>query len=160
MPAKFEFSLQPLLDRRKRTEEERQREHAQRRGAVERCALDLESLLQVRRNSIGELLESTRTSTTADLRLRDCHLLALESAIDNAQHRRAELAAACARAREALAVASRDRRAIEKLKERRREAFEAAQRRREELELDDANGRRYECRAQRLAERAAGRAAR
>ncbi len=159
MPAGFEFSLQPLLDRRERIEEERRRDLARCMNALERCAHEVESLARTQRRSLNELAQWARAAP-ADLRLRDRHLLALQTAIDTERRQYAQLEGACERARAALTAAGRERRTMEKLKERRHQAFSAAQTRREELELDDANARAHERRArERLVQRAAGRAA-
>jgi flagellar protein FliJ len=160
MAAKFEFSLEPLLDRRKRVEEACQREFARRRNDFERGVRELESLRKLERRSAQALGDSARASATADLRLRDRHLASLEAAVAGEVRRCAQLEAACERARDELIAASRERRALDRLKERRLEASEAARERREELELEEANARRRDRHTrERQAERTAGKAA-
>jgi flagellar protein FliJ len=159
MPAKFEFSLQPLLDRRKRIEEARQRDFVRSRRALADCAEELEALIEVRRRSARELSDAAHASPATELALRDRHLVAVEASIAAQRRRRAELETACERARDELIAASRERRVIEKLEARRRAAFDTERMRREELELDEGNARRRERDArERRAERAAGRA--
>lgn len=161
MPGKFEFRLQPLLDRRQRLEEEKQRRFAACRRAADECAGELERLGHAWQQGLRQLVESARLGPAADLRLRDGHLGALEAALVDERLRRSDLEAACERAREELIFANRSRRVIQKLKERRARAFEAEETRREELELDEANARRHERDARkRLVSRPAGRATR
>jgi flagellar FliJ protein len=144
MPAKFEFRLQPLLDWRKRVEQEKQRDFAAIGRIVEDCTLELERLADVRRQCTKQLGESARTRSPADLRLFDAHLRSLEAAMSAQRQRRYELEADWRRLRDELILANRERRVIEKLKERRRRAFEAEEARREEIELDETNARRYD----------------
>ncbi len=161
MPAKFEFRLQPLLDQRRRVEEEKQRNFASSRRAVEESVRELARLGNVRRNSLKQLVETALRRVTADLGERDAHLRWVEAALDEARRRRGEVEIACRRAREELIAASRERRVIEKLKERRLRAFETERARREEFELDDFNARRYDrALRERLTSRGAERAAR
>jgi flagellar protein FliJ len=160
MPAEFEFRLQPLLDSRKRIEQEKQRDFAAIRRIVEDIALELKRLADSRSRCMKQLGESARSRSAADLRLFDAHLRSLDAAIGAERRRRSELEANWQRLREELILASRERRVIEKLKERRRRAFEAKEARREELELDEANARRYDRAArERLARRQAESAA-
>lgn len=144
MARKFHFTLEPLLEHRKRIEEARQRELASRRSAVEACARELEQLNAARRRSLAGLGASAGDVSTADLRLRDEYLRAIDAAAATADDRRAELEAACRDARDELATAARDRRALEMLKERRRRIYEAEAARREEMELDESNARCHE----------------
>lgn len=141
MAARFEFRLQPLLDRRKRFEEEKQSNFAACRRAAEQCMDQLLQLSDDRRRFLKQLVETALTKPNADLRLRDAHLRCIEAAIDQTRRRREELNAACERAREELIAACRERRVIEKLKERLYRAYQSEQSRREELELDEANAR-------------------
>ncbi len=148
MPARFDFRLAPLLDHRKRVEEEKQREFAACRRAVDECRREVERLGGQRRRSIEQLAGSARTQSAAELRLRDAHLRRVELAISDERRRQGELCVASERARDELIAASRERRVVEKLRERRLRAFEAEAARCEELELDEANARRREkCRA-------------
>ena len=143
MPGKFAFRLQPLLEQRKRVEQEKQRDFAATRRIRDEGRRELERLADARRWFMQQLAASARAHPPAALRLRDAHLRSIESALDRQRGRLEELEAAYDRAREALLSASRERRVIEKLKERRQRDFEAEQTRREALELDDANACRY-----------------
>ncbi|MGB8908161.1 MAG: flagellar export protein FliJ [Candidatus Cybelea sp.] len=148
MPARFDFRLAPLLDHRKRVEEEKQREFAACRRAIEECRREIERLGGQRRRSIEQLVGSVRTQSARELRLRDAHLRRVELAIDDERLRQGELSVAYERARDELIAASRERRIVEKLKERRYRAYQAEAARCEEIELDEANARRREkCRA-------------
>jgi flagellar protein FliJ len=161
MPAGFEFRLQPLLDWRKRIEEEKQRSFAACRRKLDESRRRFEHLADARLAEANELADAVWCRPAAELRLRDAHLRYLDGAIDAQRLRGAELEAVCSSVREELIVATRDRRVIEKLKERRREALEAEEARRDELELDEANARCYERAArERPAQRRAERAAR
>jgi flagellar protein FliJ len=132
MPARFEFRLQPLLDARKRAEEEKQRNFASRRRALEENQEELDRLSRARRCEMKAL------------RLRGEELSYLDDAQQAQRRRRAGLEAAYERAREELIAASRERRILEKLKERWRRAYDSENARQEALELDDANARRHE----------------
>jgi flagellar protein FliJ len=156
----FAFGLQPLLDLRARVEEEKQRDFAACRRALDASRHEVERLAKARQRCTKELAESARARSAVDLRLRDAHLRYLERAVDAQRRRAVELQADCERSRQELMAASRERRVIEKLKERQRILFEAEEARREELELEDANARRHERAArERRARAQAGRAA-
>jgi flagellar protein FliJ len=142
MPAKFEFRLQPLLDWRKRLEEEKQREFSAVRNVLAQHSRELDELIATRVRCLRQLAESVLTRPATDLRVRDAHLRSTDEAIDAARRRRDGAEVEFLRARDALIAASRERRVIEKLKERRRLAFQAESARREEAELDEANARR------------------
>jgi flagellar export protein FliJ len=127
MPAEFRFSLQPLLDRRRRLEEEKEHAYVALWSEINTNLRDIARLNEA-------LREGTRTSRASDLAYVD-------AAIAAQRHRGTQLEAALERAREALTIASRERRAIEKLLERRRSTYEADCARREEIEIDEANAR-------------------
>lgn len=160
MGRQFAFGLQPLLELRARVEEEKQRDFAARRRALDASRHEIDRLVKARQRCTKELAESARARSPVDLRLRDAHLRYLERAIGAQRGRTVELSGECDRSREELIAASRERRVIEKLKERQRRLFEAEEARREELELDDGNARRHERAArERLARAQAERAA-
>jgi flagellar export protein FliJ len=144
MGGRFRFTLEALLHRRRRVEEEKQREFAACRRALEDGSRQLERLADSRRRCLERMTRSARAGTTPDVRLLDAIVLSLDSAAASGRERRTALEAACGRARDALIAATRDRRAIEKLKERHLRAFQAEEARRDELELDEANSRSYE----------------
>jgi flagellar protein FliJ len=130
----FEFRLEPLLESRKRIEEEKRRSFAACLRALDECAREA-GRLDVLRAGCRD---------AADLRLRDAYLRRLDGRSEALEARHCALAAELDRTQEELAAASRERRLIEKLKERRRRAFDAQEARRDALELDDANARRHE----------------
>lgn len=144
MPARFRFSLQPLLDLRTRVEEEKQRDFAASRRLLEDSDCELERLAAVYAQSLKRIVASIRTERSVDVRLGDSYLRFMQAAMSSERSRRRELQGTCDLAREALVAASRGRRVIEKLKERRRREFEASEARREELEIDESNARRHE----------------
>ncbi len=143
MPAKFEFHLQPLLDWRERLAEEKQRDFAACRRALDDCDGELARLAELRRKCAGQLAAAA-TGRAADLRLRDRHLRFLDAALAEQRRRRSELQSACEHARSELLSADRERRVLERLKARRRLTFEAQEARREELELDESNARSHD----------------
>jgi flagellar protein FliJ len=143
MPAKFKFYLQPLLDWRKRVADEKQREFASCRRALDDCSDELERLAGLGRRC-AEQLAAAATGCAADLRLRDAHLRSVDAALARQRRRLCELQTACELARDELVAASRDRRVLERLSERRRQAFEAQEARRDELELDESNARSHD----------------
>jgi flagellar protein FliJ len=142
MPGRFQFRLQPLLERRRRTEAEKQRDFAGRLRALERSMREIERLADARRCCAAALVARSGSAIATDLRLHEGYLAMLEAAIVRERRTRTELEAALNQARDELIAASRERRVIEKLKERRRHAFDAEETRREELAIDESNARR------------------
>lgn len=124
---RFVFSLEPLLERRARTEEERRQIFAIRQRAYDQAVREL--------SRIGRELAAGPHADCALLRF-------LSRAIETQAGIVAQRRAAVECARHELIAAVRERRVLEKLRERRVRAFDAAQARREELELDEANARR------------------
>jgi flagellar export protein FliJ len=125
----FQFRLQPLLDRRRREEEEklhryaryeRERDDALRAGDRLAAAFDR---------------HAARASEAGTLAALDAGIAAL-------RRRAAQAQSALAGARDDLIAARRARRAIEKLRERRLHAYESDEAKRDELEIDEANARR------------------
>ena len=143
MPKRFTFPLQPVLELRKRVEDEHQQTVAIRRRAHEDAKRELERLNDEFRRFAGSLRERHRELATEDLRLHYAHLQYLDRAIEAQLKLVAERAAALERARRDLVAASKDRKVVDKLKERRRIAFVAEEMRVEQIELDDANARRH-----------------
>lgn len=144
MPAKFEFSLQPLLDWRRRLEEEKQREFFTAHRLLAGCDRELDRLADAYARCAKRLTASASSARGVELNLGDAFLRAVRTAMTREASRRADLESACTRARDALVAAGRERGVIEKLMERRRREAEAAHARRAELELDEANARRHE----------------
>jgi len=144
MSGKFQFRLEPLLERRRRSEAESQREFALHQRALQESMQEVERLVQARRQCSSALVAEAGFRAPRDLRLRDGYLAMVEAAIAQERRARATLEAALAKARADLIAASRERRVLEKLKERRRIAFESEEARREEAALDEANARGHE----------------
>lgn len=151
MAAKFRFSLQALLDARRRAESRKMYELAAWRRALDGTAAELEGIVRARDRCMSGLAAAALASSAVDLRVRDAYLRRLDAAFADVSCRRGEVLGAWESARDAVIAARRERRVLERLKERRRRAFEAEEARREELELDESN--------ERLARRRAGSAA-
>lgn len=145
---KFAFSLQPVLDHRKRIEDEKQQTVAIRSRAHEDAKAELQRLNDEFRACSAELRDRHRQLTIEDLRLHYAHLQYLDRAIEAQAGLVAERRAALDRARNDLIEASKDRKVVDKLKDRRRVAYVAEEMRVEQIELDDGNARRH-ARAQR-----------
>lgn len=124
---RFVFTLDPLLDRRARVEEERKQILAVRQRAYDDAVREL--------GRIGRELAAGPHADHALLRF-------LSRAFETQTRMVTERRAAVECARRELIAAARERRVLEKLRERRARAFDAAQARLEELELEEANARR------------------
>jgi flagellar FliJ protein len=140
--ARFIFPLQPLLDERRRKEEEKQLAFVRVKAARDEHSRELDRLAGALRIRGRALHECAMTGSTANLRLYDANLRYLERARQSHERRSAESVPALDRAAAELLDANRERRLIEKLKERRLQEFEREEARRDELELDEANARR------------------
>jgi flagellar FliJ protein len=140
--ARFVFPLEPLLDARRRKEEEKQCAFAHAKAARDENVRDLGRLSGALRLGGRALHECAMTGSTASLCLYDAHLRYLERTLQSREKSSAESAPAFARAASELYAANRERRLIEKLKERRLQEFEREEARRDERELDEANALR------------------
>ncbi len=136
---RFVFALQPLLDERRRKEEEKQLAFVRVKAACDERSHELDRLGGALRARGRALHECAMTGSAANLRLYDAHLRYLERAIDSGERCHAQSASAFDRAAAELVEANRERRLTEKLKERRLAEFEREEARRDELELDEAN---------------------
>jgi flagellar protein FliJ len=141
---RFVFALQPLLDERRRVEDERRASFARARRARDESTGELDRLVDVSRSGAAALFSEAMAGTTARLRIYDAHLRHLAVAIESQRRRSGDCAAELERAATDLLHASRERRVIERLEERRRSEFEREEARRDELELDEANARAHE----------------
>jgi flagellar FliJ protein len=146
--ARFAFRLQPLLEHRKRIEDEKQQTMAIRRRAYEEAKSELDRLNEEFRAHALALHERHREMEIEDLRLHYGHLRFLDRVIVAQIGVVAERQAAVERARRDLVAASKQRKVVDKLKERRRSAFVAEEMRVEQIELDDANARAHARRTQ------------
>ncbi len=129
MQAKPHERLQPLLDRRRRVEEEKQHRCAQLARKRGESLQALNAAMNARRSC------AERAPRVADLAY-------LDETIERRSNRAAETGPELDAARTELLAAARERRAIELLQERRRMAYEEEEARREEADLDEANARR------------------
>jgi flagellar biosynthesis chaperone FliJ len=129
MPSRFHFALQPLLDRRRRVEEEKLHRFTLQRRERDSAAC------------AGDRLVAALAKRST--RACDAPTLAAFDAAIAAQRRRAAAAqTALDAARDELIAASRERRVIERLRERRLRAYQEEAARRDELEIEEANARR------------------
>lgn len=142
--ARFAFRLEPLLDTRKRAEEEKRRSLAACRNSLDRCLSEQRRFMAERDAGITALFDAVRTRPMRDLRALDRHLHYLYTVETTMRSQETGLAESFERARDELIVANRERRVVETIKARERRAFDAQEARREELELDDGNARRHE----------------
>jgi flagellar FliJ protein len=140
---KFRFTLQPLLEHRRRAEEERQQVVAQRQRALDLAEGELQRLNEQFRESSNALRSNHRGFDSEELRLHYAHLQFLDRTIVAQIGVVAERRVALDRARNDLLAASKERKVVEKLKERRREAHAVEEARLEQNELDDGNARRH-----------------
>ena len=143
MAKRFKFSLQPVLEQRRRVEEEKQQVVAQRQRELDRSEAELKRLNDDFRSSSESLRTNHRALDGEQLRLHYAHLQFLDRAITAQIRVVAERRVALDRARNDLLEASKERKVVEKLKERRHEAFVAEELRIEQNELDDGNARRF-----------------
>jgi len=160
MASRFEFRLQPLLDRRKAVERQKEFAFAAQRRALNECAAELARLGAAHCEVFQALAECAQRRGGAQLRFLDERLRRLDEAIAEELERLGGFEATCERVRNELVAARRERRVIERLRERRLEVYEAALARREELELGEANARARESARKRQALAAPERAAR
>lgn len=140
---KFEFVLQPVLDHRKRIEDEKQLVVATRKRAVDEAERELTRLNDEFRRNAAMLRSEHKKLDTRELQSIYAHLQFLDRCIVAQIRIVAERRVALDRARTELLAASKDKKVVEKLKERRREAHTLEEQRVEQKELDDANARRY-----------------
>lgn len=141
MRKKFSFALQPVLEHRKRIEDQKQQALATRQRAWEDARRELDRLNDEFRSNSRELRERHIEFDVEELRLRYAHLQFLDRMIDAQIKVVAERQVALDRARKDLIAASKDRKVVDKLKERRKLAYTAEGLRVEQIELDDGNAR-------------------
>ncbi|HKE36846.1 MAG TPA: flagellar export protein FliJ [Candidatus Baltobacteraceae bacterium] len=141
MRKKFSFTLQPVLDHRKRIEDQKQQTLATRQRAWDEARRELDRLNDEFRANSRELRERHREFEVEELRLRYAHLQFLDRSIDAQIKVVAERQVALDRARKDLVAASKNRKVVDKLKERKHDAHTAEELRLEQIELDDGNAR-------------------
>lgn len=123
--AAFEFRLEPLLELRRRVEDQKRLAYVTKRRELNEIDRELQSFT-------GALTPHARPLHEVVLYER-----AVGARIARRESVRMQLTAAEAE----LTIAGRDRRVIEKLRERRLTAFERERARRDELEIQEANAR-------------------
>ena len=143
MAKRFKFTLQPVLEQRKRLEEEKQTIVAQRARAVEEAEYELKRLNDEFRRHSDELRNDHRQLDGETLRMHYAHLQFLDRVIVSQIHLVADRRIALDRARGDLLAASKERKVVEKLKERRLDAHVLEEQRVEQNALDDSNARRH-----------------
>lgn len=140
---KFRFPLQPVLDHRKRIEDEKQLVVAQRKRALDEAEHELTRLNEEFRRHAAMLRDNHKKLETRELQCIYAHLQFLDRCIIAQIRIVAERRVALDRARTELLAASKEKKVVEKLKERRREAYVTEEQRVEQKELDDGNARRF-----------------
>ncbi|MDQ2865275.1 MAG: flagellar export protein FliJ [Candidatus Eremiobacteraeota bacterium] len=143
MAKRFKFSLEAVLDQRKRVEDQKQQVTAERLRSLERSQYELAGLNDDFRSSSEALRRGHRGLDGEGLRLHYAHLQFLDRAITAQIRVVAERRIALDRARFELLEAGKARKVVEKLKERRRESFAMEEFRMEQVEIDDGNARRF-----------------
>lgn len=143
MSRRFRFTLQPLLEQRERTEDERQQVLAMRQLALDAARRELERLDGEFRTSALSLRTRHSGLDAEELRLHYAHLQYLDRAIVAQIRTVAERQVEFDRARSELLDASKERKVVDKLKERRRQTHIDEEARVEQSELDDGNSRQY-----------------
>jgi flagellar FliJ protein len=140
---KFAFALEPVLDHRKRIEDEHQRVVATcRRGLDEAQSQQLELNQEFRRYA-DVLRGEHRPLVAEELRLHYAHLNYLDREMTAQLRVVAERRAALERATLELLEARKQRKVVDKLKILRHDAHVVEQARIEQNELDDGNTRRH-----------------
>ncbi len=141
--AKFKFTLEPVLDQRERTEDERQQVLAQRVLELKAAEDELARLNAEYKRYARALREDHAELSSEQLRWHYAHLEYLDRCMTMQNGIIFQRRAAVERARADLVVASKERKVIEKLKERRFEEHRIFQAAQEQKDLDDSNNRRY-----------------
>ena len=146
MPARFVFSLEPLLEERRRREERKRQAFARAKRACDEGLREMERLNGAVREA-GAALHGCALSGApagAGIRFYDARLRFLAGAIAGQDERVTGWGGDASAARAALIAAHRDRLVVEKLRERRLREFRADEARRDEMEIDEANARLHE----------------
>ncbi|GAC1655639.1 MAG: hypothetical protein NVS9B12_06820 [Vulcanimicrobiaceae bacterium] len=143
MSTRFRFALQPVLEHRKRIEEEKQQELALAQHAVTAASAELRSLHERFRENSKVLRDDHKSFDSEQLRLHYAHLEFLDRAITVQEGVVTERKVEHEQARLRLLEAAKEKKALEKLKVRRQEAHVLAANQIEQNEMDDNNARRY-----------------
>jgi flagellar protein FliJ len=140
---KFVFTLEPVLEHRKRIEDEKQVAVAARKRALEEAETELARLNDEFRSYSTKLREEHAALEWAELQSIYAHLQFVDRCTVAQLKIVAERRTAFDRARAELLEASKEKKVVEKLKERRKASFEKELARIEQIELDDGNARRF-----------------
>jgi flagellar protein FliJ len=140
---RFAFALQPVLEHRKRIEDQKQLVVATRKRALDEAERELERLNEAFLKHSTMLRQGHKQFDTRELQSIYAHLQFLDRCVMAQIRIVAERRVALDRARNELLEASKEKKVVEKLKERRREAHALEEQRMEQKELDDGNARRY-----------------
>jgi flagellar protein FliJ len=140
---RFKFALQPVLDQRKRVEDEKQLVVAARQRSLDEAERELARLNAEFTSHSAILRQGHKRFETRELQSVYAHLQFLDRCIIAQIQIVAERRVALDRARNDLLAASREKKVVEKLKERRREAHTLEEQRVEQYELDESNARRH-----------------
>jgi flagellar FliJ protein len=140
---KFKFTLQPVLEQRKRLEEEQQLVVAKRKRELDEAEAELKRLNEEFRAGSDRLQTGHAALTTSELQSIYAHLQFVDRCMVAQIKIIAERRVALDRARADLLAASKNKKVVEKLKQRRKESHENEEQRIEQNELDDGNARRF-----------------
>lgn len=143
MSKRFRFALQPVLEHRKRIEEERQQEVALALHALNAATAELHALHAQFRDHSNILREDHKSFDSEQLRLHYAHLEFLDRAITAQEQVVVQRKVEHEKTRLRLLEAAKEKKALEKLKDRRQEAHVLAQTQIEQKEMDDNNARRH-----------------
>lgn len=139
---RFKFTLQPVLEQRKRIEEQKQQVLAARQAELQAALGELAQLDAKYRRYATTLRDDHASLSSEELRAHYAHLEYLDRRIVMQHARITGFKAAVDRARAELAEAGKERKVIEKLRDKRLEEHRAAEAAYEQRELDDSNARR------------------
>jgi flagellar protein FliJ len=140
---RFTFRLQPVLDHRKRIEDQKQLVVAARARSLDEAERELARLNEEFRKHSMMLRDGHKKFETRELQCIYAHLQFLDRCIVAQIRIVAERRVALDRARTDLLEASKEKKIVEKLKERRREGYVLEEQRMEQKEIDDGNARRH-----------------
>lgn len=126
MARPFRFRLQPLLDLRRRAEQQKRHAYELARRRRDENLSDLDSFYRM----LGDRVRQSGNAV---------ELAQLDALITARRRLTQSVDAALERARGELVEASRERRVLDKLRERRKRAYDVEQARCEEMEIDEGN---------------------
>jgi flagellar FliJ protein len=139
---KFKFSLEPVLDVRRRVEEEKQQSLSQRQRELQAAQDELARLHAEFKGFSNVLRDDHQSLSSEELRSHYAHLEYLDRCITMQHAFISQCRGAVERARVNLVEASKERKVVDKLKDKRFEEHRALEAAIEQKELDDANNRR------------------